>query len=100
MLRIKELKKKFGSKILFEGADCIVHKGEKVALIGQNGTGKSTYIKCITGQEDFDGIIDIDSNVKISVMEQEKEFENRKQTFTEYLEEKEDFVEKLRLVYT
>ena len=98
ILNIKKLKKTFGSKTLFKGCKLTVHKGNKIALIGQNGTGKSTLIKCISGEEDFEGIIDT-NNTKISVMEQEKEFEKSEGTFTEYLREKHDRIEKLRKKY-
>jgi len=99
MLVVKKLSKSFGTKILFEEGEFVIHKGEKVALIGQNGTGKSTLIKCIAQQEDFEGIIDLDNTVKLSIMEQEKDFEKLDQTFSEYLEEKENTIEKLKQEY-
>lgn len=68
ILNIRKLGKIFGTKTLFKDGDFTVHKGDKIALIGQNGTGKSTLIKCIVGEEEFDGIIEVDRNIKISIM--------------------------------
>ena len=99
MLVVKKLSKSFGTKILFEEGEFVIHKGEKVALIGQNGTGKAVLIKCISGEEDFEGTININKDIKISIMEQEKEFEKINQTFSEYLEEKENTIEKLKQEY-
>ncbi|MBT3985115.1 ABC-F family ATP-binding cassette domain-containing protein [archaeon] len=98
ILNIKNLKKAFGNKILFKDCKLSIHKNNKIALIGQNGTGKSTLIKCISGEEDFEGTIDT-NNTKISIMEQEREFEKSEGTFTEYLQEKHDKIEKLKIKY-
>jgi len=99
MLIAKKLSKKFGTKTLFEDGELIIHKGEKVALVGQNGTGKSVLIKCISGEEDFEGTININKDIKISIMEQEKEFEKINQTFSEYLEEKQNSIDKIKQKY-
>ena len=86
IIRIKNLSKKYGAKVLFEDAQATIHRSEKAALIGQNGTGKTTLVRCISGEEDFCGIIE--TNGTLSVMQQEKEFENAKQSFTSYLKAK------------
>ena len=54
-LSIKELSKSYGEKILFESISLGLHKGEKTALIANNGTGKSTLLKIIAGKEQADG---------------------------------------------
>lgn len=51
-LSIKELSKSYGEKILFDKISLGLHKGEKTALIANNGTGKSTLLKIIAGKED------------------------------------------------
>ena len=99
ILKIKNLSKNFGSKTLFNRASFIVHKGDRIALIGQNGTGKSTLIRCIMGEEDFEGAIEVNKTIKISVMEQEKEFEKSEQTYSGYLKEKREKIEKLKQKY-
>ena len=50
VLTIKGLSKSFGQRALFSGVDLEVVGGERIALIGDNGTGKSTLIKMIVGE--------------------------------------------------
>ena len=47
---IKDLKKSFGARTLFDHVDLEVEGGERIALLGDNGTGKSTLIKLILGR--------------------------------------------------
>lgn len=90
-IRINNLSKSFGNKILFENTSCTIQPEEKIAIIGQNGTGKTTLIKCIQGEEEYQGTIEVKEN--ISIMEQEKKFNEKHKTFQEYLDEKFDYVE-------
>ncbi len=99
ILRINNLSKQFGSKILFKDGELILHEGDKCALIGQNGTGKSTLINCIAGEEEFEGIIELNKNLKVSIMLQERQFEKSERTFLEYLKEKYEFIEKRKKQY-
>ncbi|MFC1681989.1 ABC-F family ATP-binding cassette domain-containing protein [Nanoarchaeota archaeon] len=99
ILRIKNLSKKFGSKVLFEDTEFIIHEGDKVVLMGQNGTGKSTLIRCVSGDEPYDGIIEVNKEINLSVMEQEKKFEKEEQNFFNYLEDKRKLIqEKLKKI--
>ena len=51
---VKDLKKSFGDRVLFDHVDLEVVGGERIALLGDNGTGKSTLIKLIMGEEEPD----------------------------------------------
>ena len=68
---VKDLKKSFGDRTLFEHVDLEVTGGERIALLGDNGTGKSTLIKMIMGEEVPDeGKIRLGPTVKIGYLPQ------------------------------
>ena len=71
VLMLKDVSKSFGEKHLFAHLDLHVRMGDRVALIGPNGVGKSTLIKLITGDEPADtGTIRYGSNVDIGYYDQ------------------------------
>ncbi len=70
-LRLRELAKGFGGRTLFSGLDLHVRAGDRVAIIGPNGVGKSTLFKLITGQLPPDhGTVRYGSNVDIGYYDQ------------------------------
>ena len=54
MIQLSSAGKHFGSKTLFEGLNWVVNNGERVGLVGANGTGKSTLLKVLAGIETLD----------------------------------------------
>lgn len=74
-----------GDKILLDGADLYLKYGEKVCLMGKNGTGKSTFVKAVLGNEDSicQGEIKLGSNVSIGYIPQEIRFEDENATVLE-----------------
>ncbi len=72
VLTIRNLGKSFGSQILFSGLDVDIRRGERVAVIGNNGTGKTTLLKLINGLLPSDsGSIMLGSKVHIGYYDQE-----------------------------
>lgn len=61
---MKNVEKSFGERTLFSGVELKVEGGERIALLGDNGTGKSTFIKCLLGEEDCQGKIQFGPTVK------------------------------------
>lgn len=61
---VKHMEKHFGTRELFSNVDLRVEGGERIALLGDNGTGKSTFLKCLMGEEDFTGKIQFGPTVK------------------------------------
>jgi len=55
MIRVDDLRKKFGARDVLRGVSLEVGKGEVAAVIGPSGGGKSTLLRCIVGLEEFDG---------------------------------------------
>lgn len=76
LLTIKNFSKSITDKVLFNNTDFSVNEGEKIGIIGVNGTGKSTLLKIIAGLTDTDGgeVIKA-SKVKINYLPQNPEFE-------------------------
>ncbi|MEH6651285.1 MAG: ATP-binding cassette domain-containing protein [Motiliproteus sp.] len=72
LLRLNQACLAFGNKPLLDQVDWVVHPGERIALIGRNGEGKSTLIKVISGQQQLDsGNIWQAPDTRIGVLEQE-----------------------------
>ena len=72
VLTVKDLSKSFGDNFLFSGLDFEIKRGERVALIGNNGTGKTTILKIINGLIPADyGEITLGSKVTIGYYDQE-----------------------------
>ena len=64
VFQMKNVEKSFGDRTLFSNVELKVEGGERIALLGDNGTGKSTFIKCLLGEEDCKGKIQFGPTVK------------------------------------
>ena len=52
---VRDLKKSYDGRTLFSEVELLVQGGERIALLGDNGTGKTTFLRCLLGQEPVDG---------------------------------------------
>jgi ATPase subunit of ABC transporter with duplicated ATPase domains len=64
VFKMKNVSKSFGDRMLFSDVNLNVEGGERIALLGDNGTGKTTFIKCLLGDEDCQGKIQFGPTVK------------------------------------
>ena len=64
VFKIKNMEKAFAHRKLFSDVSLQVEGGERIALLGDNGSGKSTFIKCLLGEEDCQGKIQFGPTVK------------------------------------
>ena len=64
VFNLKNMSKSFGERTLFSDVNLKVEGGERIAILGDNGTGKSTFIKCLLGEEDCVGKIQFGPTVK------------------------------------
>lgn len=77
LLVAENLSKSYGLKALFENISLGINEGDKIGLIGINGTGKSTLLKIIAGLEEPDeGSITTKRGLRISYLPQTSEFDN------------------------
>ncbi|SNR74024.1 ATP-binding cassette, subfamily F, member 3 [Lutibacter agarilyticus] len=67
---VSELTKKYDEHTVFQKANLVIERGEKVAFVGKNGEGKSTMIKAIMGEIDFEGKLEVGHNAKIGYFAQ------------------------------
>jgi len=64
VLSVKGMKKSFGERTLFSDVELFVEGGERIALLGDNGAGKTTFIRCLLGEESCLGRIRLGPSVK------------------------------------
>lgn len=64
VFKMKNFGKAFGDRSLFSDVELTVEGGERIALLGDNGTGKTTFIKCLLGEEDHLGKLQFGPTVK------------------------------------
>ncbi|WOO38068.1 ABC-F family ATP-binding cassette domain-containing protein [Anaerocolumna sp. AGMB13020] len=88
VVKAKELVKAFGEKILFNETEAEIYFRERVAMIGQNGSGKTTFLKMLLKEIIPDkGSIEFGSNVKLAYLPQNLTFQNEEITLLECFRE-------------
>ena len=75
-LSAENISKHYGERVLFENLSFGLSKGEKTALIANNGTGKSTLLKILVGKDVSDtGEVAIRDGVRVGYLDQEPTFD-------------------------
>lgn len=67
---VEDLSKKYGDHVVFQNANMVIERGQKLAFVGRNGEGKSTMIKAIMKEIDFEGKLEVGHNVQIGYFAQ------------------------------
>ena len=75
ILNIEHVSKLYGDKWIFDDISCGIQEGEKVGIIGINGTGKTTLLRIISGEEEPDrGQVIRQNGLKLAVLSQNSDF--------------------------
>ena len=80
VFKMKDVAKAFGDRTLFSEVNLNVEAGERIAILGDNGTGKTTFLQCLLGQEDFQGKIQFGPTVKWGYLPQIIRFSHPERT--------------------
>lgn len=80
VFKMKNVSKAFGDRTLFSDVNLNVEGGERIALLGDNGTGKSTFIKCLLGEEYCGGKLQFGPTVKWGYLPQIIHFDHPERT--------------------
>lgn len=76
VINVEHISKLYGDKMILEDLSCSVDEGDKIGIIGINGTGKSTFLRIIAGEEEADeGKIIFSNGMTIGWMGQNPEFD-------------------------
>jgi len=87
MITISGLSKNYGKKVLFENISLTINQGERIGLLGPNGTGKSTLFSIILGEtEPSAGTVGILKNIRIGYLPQEANFHSEHTVLGELIE--------------
>ncbi len=96
-LQIENISKSYGPKVLFENIGFNINEGDKIALIAPNGTGKTSLMRILAGQDKSDsgGKIIFLKDIRITFLEQEYDFEPESTIFDQIMASSHEILSKL-----
>ena len=86
LITVDNIKKSFGERTLIKNSSFFVDNKDKIGIVGDNGTGKTTLIRMILGEETIDaGSVNISKNVKIGYLSQLNKADNTNSLYEEII---------------
>ena len=73
VVETKKLTKHYGDLCVFKNIDLVIERGEKVAFVGKNGEGKTTFSRILVGEVDYEGVVKTGHNVSIGYFAQNQD---------------------------
>lgn len=70
VVEAKDISKRYGNHLVLNAVDLKVESGDKVAFVGRNGEGKTTLVKILLNQIEYEGIVNVGHNVKVGYFAQ------------------------------
>ena len=71
VLNLEHISKTYGEKVIFDDISCGIHQGDKIGIIGINGTGKTTFLRILAGFEETDeGQVVMQNGLRITYLPQ------------------------------
>lgn len=96
-LQIENISKSYGPKVLFENIGFNINEGDKIALIAPNGTGKTSLLRILAGEDKSDsgGKIVFLKDIRIAFLQQEYDFSPESSIFDQIMNHSSSFTEHL-----
>lgn len=92
ILNIEHISKIFGGRVIFDDVSCGIHEGEKIGIIGVNGTGKTTFLRVIAGLEEPDaGQVIMQNGLRIAYLPQNPPFPEEETVLSYVMGDKAEF---------
>ncbi len=94
VLDLRDFRKSYGARVLFDGVDLSISAGEKVGVVGRNGTGKSTLFRVLAGLEGYEeGTLAIRNGLRVGYLAQDPELDGAKTIFATVAEARDPTLE-------
>ena len=83
IINIEHISKIFGDKVIFQDASCGIQEGDKIGIIGINGTGKTTFLNILAGKEEADeGSVVRQNGIRLAYLTQHPEYAKEDTVFS------------------
>ena len=84
LLSVRAIRKHYGPEPVLDGVTFDVHRGQRIALVGPNGTGKTTLLKILVEREEQDaGDVEVHGSTRVGYLEQQPELDGQKSVWQE-----------------
>ncbi|HEX5625797.1 MAG TPA: ABC-F family ATP-binding cassette domain-containing protein [Saprospiraceae bacterium] len=101
-LTLEHISKRHGEKVLFEDLAIMINQGDKAAIVARNGSGKSSLIRIIAGEDQSDGdqaSVYINKDIRVGYLSQDPDFDHEDTILEAILSEESEWMNPLKALY-